>query len=283
MSVYVTGGAADLFAEFTVGDVLTDPTTVTLTVIDPSGNATTPVPTHPSTGRYEYVLPLDEPGTWRWEFVGTGTAAGVRAGSLVAEPGIADGMRATDLVTIDEIETVLGRALTADETDRAEQLVRQLVDTLEVRLNRYLYPRAVTETHWLRPGLIDTALPQRLQLWRGPVRSITSITVNGLAYTEPLALADWEGAAWQTQVPVVVTYVAGDDPRPGLSGLLSDIVARTLTAGTAAATGAIGSYSVEGTSITFGNVASGGVGGSGRLAVGDIRALGRLRRPVIVT
>ena len=52
-----------------IAGVLVDPSSVTLTIEDPSGDETTPVPTNPSVGVYQHPLDLDEVGDWdyRWE------------------------------------------------------------------------------------------------------------------------------------------------------------------------------------------------------------------------
>jgi hypothetical protein len=62
-------------------DTLVDPSTVTLKVLDPSGNTDTytyggGTITKDSTGIYSKALTWDEPGEWRCEWIATGTGAG---------------------------------------------------------------------------------------------------------------------------------------------------------------------------------------------------------------
>jgi hypothetical protein len=51
-----------------------DPTTVVITVKDPSGTVSTPAVTHPSTGVYQAAISITLPGMWQWKATGTGAA-----------------------------------------------------------------------------------------------------------------------------------------------------------------------------------------------------------------
>jgi|SRR5215831_17776912 len=84
-NVFFTGADefAVITATFTVGGVLTDPTTVTLTITDPSGTQTTPSPTHLSTGKYSYAAACTAEGQWSYTWDGSGAAAGVYAGTFL--------------------------------------------------------------------------------------------------------------------------------------------------------------------------------------------------------
>jgi uncharacterized protein YfaS (alpha-2-macroglobulin family) len=60
--------------------VLTDPTTVTLKVLDPTGVVTTPTPVHDSTGFYHYDLDTTgKTGLWTYEWIGTGAVQAIAA------------------------------------------------------------------------------------------------------------------------------------------------------------------------------------------------------------
>jgi len=69
-----------LRVDFKVGDVLTDPTTIALSVTDPSGNvdaytyALSQV-TRDATGKYSKALTADEAGEWATTWTGTGACA----------------------------------------------------------------------------------------------------------------------------------------------------------------------------------------------------------------
>lgn len=60
--------------------VLVDPTSVTLTVRDPSGDTTNPPIDNPSTGVYTATIDFDESGWWNWRWEGE-----TDEGTVVAE------------------------------------------------------------------------------------------------------------------------------------------------------------------------------------------------------
>jgi len=72
---------------------LTDPTTVTLSVEDPSGNVASYTYaaaeiTQQATGIYYYEQAVDEAGTWQYRWVGTGDCAAAEEGEFVARTQI---------------------------------------------------------------------------------------------------------------------------------------------------------------------------------------------------
>jgi hypothetical protein len=76
-TTYDKGDLVRLTATFTVSDVNTDPTAVTLKIQDPSGNETTYTYalgqiTKTATGQYRYDLTIDETGYWYYRWEGTG-------------------------------------------------------------------------------------------------------------------------------------------------------------------------------------------------------------------
>jgi hypothetical protein len=78
MAKYDKGDLVRLSAAFTVEGVATDPTTVTLKIHDPSGNAVTYTyalgqVTRDSVGNYHFDLAVDETGIWPYHWSGTGT------------------------------------------------------------------------------------------------------------------------------------------------------------------------------------------------------------------
>lgn len=85
MNEYDFGDTVTLRVEFKVSDVLTDPTTVGLTVTDPSGDSTPftyagGTITKDSTGKFSKSLACSEAGEWVYTFTGTGAVAAVGTG-----------------------------------------------------------------------------------------------------------------------------------------------------------------------------------------------------------
>lgn len=84
---YITGTTVKVSCTFKVATVLTDPTTVTLKVRDPSANTDTytyagGTVTKNSTGDYSKNVAVDEAGTWHYQWIGTGAAAGLDEGTF---------------------------------------------------------------------------------------------------------------------------------------------------------------------------------------------------------
>lgn len=82
MNEYDYGDTVTMRVDFKVSDVLTDPTTVSLTVTDPSGDATTytyagATVTKDGTGEYSKALACSESGEWIYTWTGTGACAAV--------------------------------------------------------------------------------------------------------------------------------------------------------------------------------------------------------------
>lgn len=91
--VFYVGSAelATLSTTFSVDDTPTDPTTVSLVVTDPTGDATTYTYaaaeiTRTSAGVYTKDIPCAAAGVWSYVWVGTGTASDVTAGTWTVQP-----------------------------------------------------------------------------------------------------------------------------------------------------------------------------------------------------
>lgn len=77
---YDIGDTPTLTAEFSVSNIATDPTAVTLVVTDPSGNTDTYTYaasqiTRDGTGSYSKDVTVDEAGEWVAVWTGSGTVA----------------------------------------------------------------------------------------------------------------------------------------------------------------------------------------------------------------
>lgn len=89
-TTYDIGALAKLSVEITVGGTDTDPSGITLTVVDPAGTVTTVAGgslTHDGTGKYHYLFDLTGaiPGIWSYSFAGTGTAQGAEWNTFFVE------------------------------------------------------------------------------------------------------------------------------------------------------------------------------------------------------
>lgn len=74
---YVVGQTVRLKASITVDSVLTNPAAITLKVRKPDGAISTHAPSQDGvTGKYVFLIPVDQHGTWRYRYEGTGAAAG---------------------------------------------------------------------------------------------------------------------------------------------------------------------------------------------------------------
>lgn len=84
-TIYDIGDLARVTGTFSVAGVATDPTTITLTITDPSLNAASYTyalsqVTKSSTGIYYKDISVDEAGLWRYKWAGTGACESVEEG-----------------------------------------------------------------------------------------------------------------------------------------------------------------------------------------------------------
>lgn len=84
------GEVAHLAMTAKVAGVLTDPTTISLSIIDPSGDPSTYTyasasVTKDGVGLYSKDLSLSEEGTYRWRWLTTGTCAGADEGEVLVK------------------------------------------------------------------------------------------------------------------------------------------------------------------------------------------------------
>lgn len=175
--------------------------------------------------------------------------------------------------TVMEVRRLTGSELTGEQQAAAIWLIQSLTAALERRLNRLLSVTSITgEVH--RIGNDHRLIP-----YRGPVLSMTSITVDGSPWVD--VLDDWDITEFPVGARAIIDYQAGGAPDQAVKDLVAQVVARTLLSPAGVASGSLKGYSVEGTSITYGDVANSGPGSAGRLSVGDLGSLKRLRRHVL--
>lgn len=96
MNTYDVGDKVRIACKFTdVDDVETNPTVTVFKFTDPSGNTITYTYDtddeleRDSTGNFHVDITIDEPGTWYYRWIGTGTVVAAEEGSFyVREPRI---------------------------------------------------------------------------------------------------------------------------------------------------------------------------------------------------
>lgn len=107
---------ATVSSTFEVASVPADPTTVSLTVTDPTGAQTTYAYNPGSivrdgTGQYHQDVPTTVVGVWSYEWAGTGTASDVQAGTWTAQPLTSNSL----YCTVEELKSRLGIGDTTDD------------------------------------------------------------------------------------------------------------------------------------------------------------------------
>lgn len=88
---HFVGGSIELVATFSVDGTLTDPSTISLSIMDPAGAVTTYTYgaaqiTKDSTGVFSKNISLTTEGNWKWRWVGTGTVVAAEEGEVYVKP-----------------------------------------------------------------------------------------------------------------------------------------------------------------------------------------------------
>jgi hypothetical protein len=133
---------ATLTNVFKVNGVATDPTTVTLTITDPTGAATTPSTTHVSTGTFSANVACTIIGIWTYLWEGTGTATDAVAGTWTVGTVSLNQRYAS----VEELKSRLGITDTADdfELGLAVEAASRQVDEI---CGRYFWRGTATRTY----------------------------------------------------------------------------------------------------------------------------------------
>jgi hypothetical protein len=138
---------ATLGNTFKVAGTPTDPTAVSLNVTDPTGAVTAytynpGTVTRTSTGAYQQLVPTTIVGVWSYEWVGTGTASDVQAGTWTAHPLTSNQMYAT----VEELKSRLGIPDTADDFE-VTGAVRAACRSIDALCRRYFWRGTDTRTY----------------------------------------------------------------------------------------------------------------------------------------
>lgn len=179
---FVVGDTVTLTNAFAVDGTATDPTTITLVVTDPSGNADTytyagATITKSSTGVYTKNITADEAGIWSYTWTGTGTAADVADGTFEVHANQPLAANSADVLTMVEAKRILNLDMTSNTHD---EWVAVIVTAVSQQLDELCGPvvqRTVTsEAH--DGGDATVRLKYR------PVASVTTVTeYDGTAAT----------------------------------------------------------------------------------------------------
>lgn len=187
---FVVGDTVTLTNTFAVAGTATDPTTISLVVTDPSGNADTytyagATITKSATGIYTKNITADEAGIWSYTWTGTGTASDVASSSFVVEPLAPVAADTLDVLTLLEAKTAVGIAATDTATDTD---LAQKITAVSRRLDRLCGPivqRTITdEPH---PGGCPSIWVRH---W--PVASFTTVTEYDATVAQVLTREDFD-------------------------------------------------------------------------------------------
>ena len=124
MDRFVAGDTVTLRNLFKVASVLTDPTTISLTVTTPAYESTTYTYaaaeiTKNGTGDYQRQVTASTAGIWRYKWTGTGSAADVQDGSFTVSAA-AD---ITTYCTVEELKDEIGGATATTEDAKLQRAI----------------------------------------------------------------------------------------------------------------------------------------------------------------
>ncbi len=149
MALVLFAGSAEIVRltnTFTVADVATDPTTVTLAVTSPSGSTTSYTfdaaeITKVSTGVYRRDVACTEAGIWRDTWTGTGTASDVERGSFTVQPSTSQ-----LYATVDELKSRIGLSDDDDDFELAV-VIESASRAVDTWCDRWFYRAEETRTY----------------------------------------------------------------------------------------------------------------------------------------
>jgi hypothetical protein len=204
---YTVGDTGVETALFKVGGVLTDPTTVTATVVSPSGVSSNPTPAHPSVGTYTVSADLTEAGDWFGRIVGTGAAKGAKEWYWTVRRSEVPGLNliAEALITVTDMRFFLDRVGQTVDMDETRWL-EDLINTYSLACARYCDRQFTPErtgpgTRWpLKSDAIATGTAKKFR-YDG----------NGVLDMSPFEIRTVTAVVMETDLPTAqqTTLVAG--------------------------------------------------------------------------
>lgn len=206
MPTYTLGEVVTLSVLDTVNGVATDPTTISLQVLDPDRTLTTYAPTHTEVGTFEQVIVPMKPGTWRYEWRTSGEAQAVVDGSFEIRPSELDEPTYFDLDELRALPNV------SDRTKYPDVALAAARDWITAIVER------VCGTSFVARRKVETIeygdlLPDRYTLSLISVldsAGVDSTLDAGLTAAGRLTIATFfSPRAYATRPRLTVTYLAG--------------------------------------------------------------------------
>jgi hypothetical protein len=151
------GDTIRLETTFTIDDVLTDPSAVSVTITTPSGTSTTYTyaaaqVVKASTGSYYYDYTAADAGIYVWRWVGTGTANGVDEGTFTVDRALAS---YPGLCSLDDVKLSGGIAEDLSD-DHILSLIASASDIIQNQWEREFTPTgSATRTFKLVSDVLD--------------------------------------------------------------------------------------------------------------------------------
>jgi hypothetical protein len=209
-----TAELATLTNTFTVDDVATDPTEVSLAVTTPTGTTTTYTYalaeiTKTSTGVYTKDVACSEDGVWKYVWTGTGAAADIVAGTWTVFT--ADLQR--NYCTVEELKSRLGMAAT-DTADDFE--IRLAVDTASREIDEWCQ-----DQFWRGTATRTFAADCAYLLDLGPFPLISVTTLKTDAAGDGTFETTWSASDFQL-LPLNVTTLAEAKPYRQIKAVASN-------------------------------------------------------------
>ena len=191
---------------FKVSGVPTDPSTVTLTVTDPTGATSAPSVTHVSAGTYTANVACTVAGVWTYLWEGTGTASDAVAGTWTVVT-VALGQ---NYCTVEELKSRLGITDTSDdfELGLAAAGASRAIDEIT---GRYFWRGTDTRTYIpesiSRQSLDDLVSVTSLKVDRDGDGVFEEIWTQGTDYALEVAPGKYNAAAKGEQWPYTAAQV----------------------------------------------------------------------------
>lgn len=184
-----------------------------------------------------------------------------------------------------DIEDVLGRPLTDEEAARLTYTLDSIVLTIEGWLHRDIYRRVRTDERHRFYYMANRLVPFHWPVVEGTMQVKNGPSPDGSVVLDSVGNQGepWEDFWFSQGDEVWIDYTSGDDENGELAPLyravIMDAALASVLSGVLVDSGALSSYSVEGTSIQFRD-RFGDATAQGRVPETSLRSIEHLRRPM---